>query len=238
MKPLFAALFVVSMAFYAPAARSTAMYLSTASSTFVISGAGVVLGPVITSETETGTGIAVYSGAQSGAGVFPTTLSVAVSGSASQPPNSLATSTYMSGHIFSIDNTHGTGTLVVPFTFSYDWTTAISVGDPLHEFADAGAFFHITGIDNEFLVIGGSSVAEFLLNPRYSTGLSETGGAGSGSISGTIEVPGGVFSEISVITDATGRAIARVPEPSTLWLLGFGLVFGLRWRAHCVTAIN
>lgn len=232
MKQLFAALFIVSMAIYAPAARSTAIYSTTASSTFAISGAGVVLGPIFSSETEIGSGVAAYSGAQSGAGIFPATLSVAVSGSASQPPDSLATSTYMSGHFFSIDNTHGTGTLVVPFTFSYDWTTTTSVTDALHESADAGAFFHITGIDNEFLVIGGVSVAEFLINPHYFTSLGETGGSGSSSITGTIEVPGGVLSEFSVVTDATGKAIARVPEPSTLWLLGLGLALGLLRRPH------
>lgn len=227
MKPLFAALIVVSMTVFSPAAQSTAMYSSTASSSFAVSGAGVMLGPVITSETEIGTGVATFGGAQSGVGVLPATLSVAISGSASQPPNSLATSTYMSGHIIRIDNTHGSGTLIVPFTFSYEWDTDISVTDALHEFAEAGAFFGISGIDNEFLVIGGVSVAEFLLNPHYSTGLGEIGGIGSGSVSGTIEIPGGVFSEISVITDTTGRAIAQVPEPSTLWLLSFGLAFGL-----------
>jgi hypothetical protein len=218
-----------ALLFLPAAAYATAMYSTTASSTFAIAADGVALGPVFTAKTEIGAGVAFFSGAQSVAGVFPATLSVAIAGSAAQPPNSLATSTYMSGHIFSIDNTHGGGTLIVPFTFSYEWDTDIAVTDVLREFAEAGAFFHITGIDNEGLTIEGMSVTEYLVNPRYSTGLGSIGGFGAFTVHGTIEVPDGVYSEFSVITDATGRAFA-VPEPSTLWLLGLGLVAVLQRR--------
>lgn len=207
----------------AQSAWAAAIYTTTASSTFTISAHSVVLGPVPGTVTEFGAGTASFSAVASPSGIFPATKTVGVAGTAPSPV-SFAASTKQAGHIFAIDNTSGAGTIVAPFTFTYSWDVMISAGAPPNEWATAGAFFHITGIDNEILRIGGVSVSEYLHRPSYETILGDTGGVGAVTVTGTIEVPGGVFSAFSVITDTAGTA-ASVPEPASAFLAAGGLAW-------------
>lgn len=205
----------------AQSAWAAAIYTTTASSTFTIAAHAVELGPVPGTKTEFGAGTASFSVVASPTGAFPGTKTVGVTGTAPFPV-SFAESTQRAGHIFAIDNTAGAGTIVAPFTFTYSWDVMISSGAPPNEWAKAGAFFHITGIDNEVLKIGGISVSEYLHQPSYQTILGDTGGVGAVTVTGTIEVPGGVFSAFSVITDTAGTA-ASVPEPASALLAAGGL---------------
>ncbi len=220
-----------SAAFLIAPAWSVATYSTTASSTFDFA-------PGFTAveiNSHIGSGTAMYSGTSSGSGVNPATISIAVSGSASAPPTSSSTSTFMSGHVYRIDN------LMRPrreigFTFTYSWSTTLAVDNPLLEFASSGAFFGISGFESGFDSIdidgdgmgalidpfGGSA---YLFNPAYTTLSAGTGSAGlmSATITGKIIVEADTVGEFSVITDSTGFAGARVPEPGTLALLGLGL---------------
>lgn len=203
----------------APGAFGAAIYSTSVGSSFAIGGpATVVNGPEISPVFTTGNGLATATGIVSGDGVKPATSSLSLTGSAFAPPNSSATSSYMSGHIFRIDNSLGLATIVVSFSFTGLWDVIVSATNPFTEFAMAGAFFHITGIDNEGLRIGGVLVPEFLLNPIYSTAPGPAAGMGMFAVDGTIEVPAGVISVFSVITDTSGSASA-VPEPGSATLI-------------------
>lgn len=205
----------------AQGAWAAAIFTTAASSTFSITADAVVLGVTPGTKTEFGAGSASFSVTASPDGVFPAAKTVGTSGTAPFPV-SFADASQRAGHIFAIDNTSGTGTIIAPFTFTYSWDVLISAGPAPAEWARGGAFFHITGIDNEILKIGGLSVAEYLHHPLYETILGDTGGAGAVTVTGTIEVPGGVFSAFSVITDTAGTA-ASVPEPSTAVLAASAL---------------
>lgn len=211
--------------FPAPAA---AIYSTTVSSTFAIGGAGVVAAPAGASSSTGGTGLATFSGLVSPSGALPAGKLIGVDGTASSAPASFATSTYMAGHLISFDNSAGLVPLLAAFTFSYSWTITVGAGFPATEFASAGAFFHITGIDNETLTIGGLAVAEFLIHPMFSTLLGETGGAGGATVAGSILVPAGAMAVFSVITDTSGVAVAA-PEPATFTLAASFIALAL-WR--------
>jgi hypothetical protein len=216
----------------AAAAHGAAIFSTTVFSEFDIL-AAVTGPPGFGSSTEFGTGSAVFSGTVSGDGVLPATVSSSVSGSASAPPDSLAIATYQAGHFFVIDNSEGLGPIIAPFTFRLVWSVAVSVDNALWELASAGAFFHITGIDNEILTIDGTPVPEFRFHPRVSTELGETGTSGDSTITGTITVPAGVVSAFSVVTGTNGLAGARTPEPASWSLVLGGL--GYAWWRRCAT---
>ena len=217
-------------------APAAALYFTDVSSTFAIGGAGVVAGPAVPSSSTGGTGVASFTGLVSPSGALPASKMIGVGGSAASPPASFATSTYLSGHLISFDNTAGLVPLLAAFTFSYSWTIVVSADFPGAEFATAGAFFHITGIDNETLTIGGLVAPEFLVHPMFSTALGETAGVGGAVVAGSILVPAGEFAVFSVITDTSGLAVSA-PEPATFGLaLLAALVAGTRRFRGSATA--
>jgi hypothetical protein len=226
-------------------AEATVIYSTDVDSVFHIAATGVELGlPFDGSFFVTGNGSAGYAGSATSDGVFPVEKHVGVSGSAFAPPNSFATSTFMSGHIIEIDNLGSpppddTSPIVVPFVFTYSWDIDLSRDFPGLEFASAGAFFHITGIDNEALFIdtvggmpGPGFVPEYLHHIMNTTLFGGTGSSGMVVVTGAIHVPAETLSLFSVITDTTGMAVAVTPEPSSLMLLGLGVcgLVGLRRR--------
>ena len=225
-----------------------AVYSTGASSTFSI-GIGVVeIGSNSISTTEVGTGAAAVFRTISPDGAFPATISVGVAGSASAPPTSFAESIYMGGHVIRIDNSDPMARdISVRFAFTYSWITTISVSNPALEFASSGAFFGISGfepgidsidIDGDGMgaITDSPGTSAWLFNPTFATSLGETGTGGvlSGAIEGVINVAAGEIGTFSVITDATGRAFARVPEPGTLALASLGLVAALVVRRRRV----
>ena len=218
-----------SMAVSAGVIEAAAIYSTTVGSTFGISTGSVALGPSgLTTASMSGAGLAGGGGLVSPAGVRPATKDIGVAGSAPSP-GSAAVSTFMSGHLITIDNSLGLTPIVVPFTFDYFWIVSLSAGPAPDEFASGGGFFHITGIDNEVLTIAGIPVSEYLAHHSYTTALGGTGGSGGALVSGAIFVPAGVLSVFSVITDTTGSAVV-VPEPGTAasLLLAGGLLLGGR----------
>ena len=224
------AVLCASMAISAGMAQAAAIYSTTVGSTFGIATGAVALGPSgLTTVSMVGAGVASGGGVVSPGGVRPATKEIAVVGSAPSP-GSAAVSTYMSGHLITIDNSAGLTPIVAPFTFDYFWIVSLSAGAGPAEFASGGGFFHITGIDNEVLTIAGLPVSEYLAHHSYTTALGGTGGSGGLLVSGSIIVPAGVISVFSVITDTTGTAVV-VPEPGTaaLLLLSSGLLCGRRF---------
>jgi len=194
-------------------APAAAIYTTVVDSTFAMGPGTFVAGPVMTSSTSTGAGSAGFGGTVSPSGVKPATIGSGVTGTTPFAV-SYASSTYQASHLITLDNSSGTSPMMAAFTFSYGWT--VTLGADVHplDFASAGAFFHITGIDNEILTIAGVPAAEFLVHPMYTTAGGGTGGAGGGMITGAITVPAGTISIFSVITDTNGFAIST-PEPST-----------------------
>jgi hypothetical protein len=194
-----------------------AVYTTHVGSTFGIGPIAIVeAGPsgLIPAPFTIGAGTAGGGGIVSPDGVKPATIDSGVTGAAPGPV-SLATSTFIAGHIFRIDNSTGLSPIVAAFTFDYFWDVTLSADTPGVDFASGGGFFHITGIDNEVLTVGGVVVAEYLVHRTFDTAGGGTGGAGTGFITGSITVPAGVISVFSVITDTTGAA-SSVPEPAGL----------------------
>lgn len=220
---------VLLLCFCIPAVWGGAFYSTSATSTFAIGGYTVVVGTDLGHTLEIGTGVATSSGVLTPGGTLPASRTVSSSGSTTAPPNSFASSDYMTGHVFTFDNSAGLTPATIAFAFSYSWAVAIGADTPGLDFASGGAFFHITGIDNETLLIGGVPVAEFLFHPVALTSLGEIGTVGAGLTEGFIVVPAGEISVFSVITDTAGSAASStVPEPSTallglLGLAGIGL---------------
>ncbi len=231
MRSVFAA-WVLAAGLILPNTWGAALYSTSASSTFATAGMAVSVGSDGGFETEIGNAAASFGGTVSPGGTLPATRLVGTSGTASSPPNSLATSTYQSGHVFTIDNTGSLTPLFIAFTFSYSWTIAVGVDDPTGELATGGAFFHITGIDNEELTIGGVPAAEYLFQVNYSTALGQTGGTGGDVVTGGILVPAGEAAAFSVITDTTGSALSNVPEPASWSLAAVGVLSLLFRRFH------
>lgn len=221
---------VVALALAPQWVLAAAVYSSTATSKFTIGGpAGVGPGDGPGGSTFTiGAGVAAAVGVESAAG-SPATVKSTASGSAAAPPLSFATSDFKGGHHINIDRLFRGG-VTVAFTFEFDWSALVTRDIPGLEFASAGAYFAISGIDNESVVLdlnpffdevtdpNGSTRFEF--NPHYSTSLGDSGlFLGAGVVTGFIVVPADTFSIVSVITDASGSAGARVPEPGPLGLL-------------------
>ncbi|MBL8383955.1 MAG: PEP-CTERM sorting domain-containing protein [Burkholderiales bacterium] len=195
-----------------------------------VSGSAVIDSNTGTSATG-GTGVALHlTDLITADGTFASYKRViTISGSASAPPDSHASSNRMTGHLFTIDN-HRTDPVDIPFVFSMAWTVLVSADDPANESASSGAFFSIAGIDTEELFIGGLKVTDF----EHEIGLSTTSGSGGVMsdlmILGTLHLTPGRHM-FSVITDAAGRATAStVPEPATLLLVAFGALAALRRR--------
>ncbi|MEZ5402974.1 MAG: PEP-CTERM sorting domain-containing protein [Bryobacteraceae bacterium] len=207
--------------------QGAAFYITDVSSTFAIGPAAVTLGPTPGSKIEIGTGTAAFSTTSTPDGVKPAGIASSVSGGVTGPA-SFASSVQPSGHLFTIDNSGGTGPVIAPFVFTYSWDIAIGADAPPFEWAEANGFFHITGIDNEILTIGGVPVPEYLDDVHFSTMAMETGGMGSLMVGGEIIVPAGVVSIFSVITDTGGRAGAT-PEPGSFALLAAGSAL-LAWK--------
>lgn len=209
---------------------AAAVYSSTATSKFTI-GAPAFVGPGDGPGGSTftiGAGVAAAAGAESAAG-SPATVTSTASGSAAAPPLSFAKSDFKGGHHINIDRLLDSA-VTVAFTFEFTWSSLVTVDDPVLEFASSGAYFAISGIDNESVVLdlnpyfdevtdpNGSTRFEF--NPHFSTSMGDSGlYSGLGMVTGFIVVPADTFSIVSVITDASGSAGARVPEPSPLGLL-------------------
>lgn len=222
----------------APAAGAV-MFTSTAHSEFHIRGATVVLGAPFGGVFDVGgTGVAGYSGSATISGVLPAVKDMVIGGSAFAPPNSFATATFMAGHIFEIDNTGGPGPdtslLTVPFEFAYSWDIDVARDFPGLEFASAGAFFHITGIDTEALFVDGLGVVpEYLHHVEETTLFGGTGSSGFVVVTGAILVPAESVSVFSVITDASGLAIAQtVPEPGTIAIWSLMAIVGGGWHGR------
>ena len=206
-----------------------AIYTTSVSSTFAIGSGGVAAGPTITFSMSTGAGMAGFGGMVSPGGVLPATISSGVTGT-SPFAVSTATSTYQAGHLITLDNSASATPIMVPFMFSYSWMVTLGAMDPMLDFASAGAFFHITGIDNETLTIGGVPMGEYLVSHRYTTLGGGTGGSGMATVMGAIFVPAATFSVFSVITDTDGVA-SSVPEPSTAVLFAIaGAATVVRFR--------
>jgi hypothetical protein len=203
----------------ATVAPAGAIYTTSVDSTFAIGPGTVSAGPVLTSSFSTGAGFAGFGGSLSPSGAKPAVISSGVTGTAPFAVSS-ASSTYQASHIITLDNSAGLTPMMAAFTFSYGWTVTLSADVDPFDFATAGAFFHITGIDNETLTIAGVPVAEYLVHPVYTTAAGGTGGAGGGMVTGSIIVPSGAISTFSVITDTHGYA-QSVPEPSTAVMLAF-----------------
>lgn len=197
-------------------AQAGAFYTTTASSEFVIGGpVTVVAGPSVPDELEIGAGMAGSGGIVSASGVLPATKSIGTTGIAPFPV-SVAASSFQSGHIITIDNAAGTTPLFLAFTFSYGYSVMLGADGP-GDYATGGAFFHITGIDNETLTIFGVPAAEYLFHPTFDTLLGGTGGMGGAVITGGVSVPAFSVGTFSVVTDTAGYA-ESVPEPGTLFL--------------------
>ena len=235
--PLFRIVALVSLAMVAQSAAATATYGTGASSTFFFGGGGIIVevGSDVGSKFEVGTGSAGYIADVSADGVRPATISEGVAGSASSPPTSFATSTYMAGHVFRIDNSLGLTAITIPFEFSYSWITEISADDPSREFASSGAFFGISGFEGgiDAIDIDGDGfgfltdvpgTSAYLFNPTYATSLGETGSGGilTSGVTGVIKVEAGEIGAFSVITDSTGRAFS-IPEPRSAVLVAIAL---------------
>jgi len=202
---------------------AAAIYSTSVTSDFMIGGATVFKGPEVPVTLFTPGAFSTATGLVSADGILPAIRGIAVAGIAPVSVTS-ATSTYQSSHLIHIDNSTGLAPLLAAFTFGYSWDIVLGVTSSPADRATGGAFFHITGIDNEILIVEGAPVAEFLLNPTYDTLTGSTGGTGTGMIGGGIIVPAGEVSLFSVITDTNGFAIST-PEPATLGLaltaLGF-----------------
>ncbi len=209
---------LATLLFCAPLLPAGAFYSTTVSSEFLIGpGVAVVAGPSLPTITEFGGGAAFAAGVVSPAGVLPATSAIGVSGFAPAPV-SLASSSFQSGHIFTIDNSAGDVPVFLAFTFSYGYDVDLGAATPFQDYAEGGAFFHISGIDNEVLTIAGVPVAEFLFNPTFDTLLGGVGGTGGGFVTGGIAVPAFTVSVFSVITDTAGLAYS-IPEPATAALV-------------------
>jgi PEP-CTERM motif len=232
-------LFVCSLVFgvcgtllTASRAQAGVMYSTVVDSKFSIAAGSVELGmPFGGSSVEIGNGLASFSGLATSflepPATLHATLHAEVLGSAFAPPASFASSTFMSGHVFFIDNLGGLGfdtvEITVPFVFEYSWKIDLAHDFPFSEFASAGAFFDISGIDNEKLIVTGlGEVPRYLHHIMETTLLGGTGSSGTMTITGAIVVPAETLSVFSVITDTTGKAVAVVPEPSSLIVFGLG----------------
>jgi PEP-CTERM motif len=215
-------------------AEAGVMYSTLVDSKFSIAADSIELGmPFGGSSVASGNGIAYYFGSATTSAVSAS-LHVEVSGSAFAPPVSFASSTFMSGHVFTIDNLGGPGLdtseIKVPFVFEYSWDIDLAHDFPGSEFASAGAFFDISGIDNEKLFVTGLGfIPRYLHHIRETTLLGGTGSSGGMKITGEIVVPAETLSKFSVITDTTGLA-AAVPEPSSLIVFGLGALVLLASR--------
>ena len=166
-------------------------------------------------------------------GTLPATTNVAVSGAAHGSfPFSLATSFQPSGHFFTIENP-GTGPLRLTFDFTYNWNAAIGVNHPDREYADADVYLALFGFDPGVasIDIDGDNLGPltdgvdeaWYIDNYFATDLGDTGGAGSGHLTGTIIVEGGQNVTFNVVSDVEGYAEA-IPEPSGLALLMSGLL--------------
>lgn len=213
-------------------AQAAATYSTSVTSSFLIGGpVTVVAGPSIPSVVEIGAGTAGGGGAVSPSGTLPATKDIGVAGIAPFPL-SLASSAYQTGHIITIDNLAGTTALFLAFTFSYGYDITLAADGP-GDYAEAGAFFHITGIDNEALTIFGVPAAEYLFRATFDT-IGGVGGAGGAVITGGISVPAFSVGTFSVVTDTAGLAYA-VPEPGTASLAIPAALVLLAWRRRLVT---
>lgn len=218
-----------------------ATFESAASSAFASAAEGVVIGPGTGgSKAVSGNGVATFAGMVSPDGELPATIVGSVDGSAFAPPLSSATATQMAGHVFTIDQT-GEGGVTVPFSFAIEWSTELAVDDLAHEVAVAGAYFAVSGFDIDTLTIDDTvtlgervfddagKLIRWEFNPVRSTSAGDFGSAaGFALITGTVVVAADTVGMWSVITDVSGFAGARVPEPGALSLVA--LAAGLLTR--------
>ena len=227
---------------FAPNANATAVYSTSASSDFSLTiptfsgGASVTGSVVIGSNTGTaamgGTGVAMHATDS----ITPDGLhasyvrAITIGGSADAPPYSFASSSRMTGHLFTITN-HRTETVEAPFAFFMAWTLLVGADDPALVSASTGAFFSIAGIDTEDLVIAGVgtiSSGAYEKEIGISTDSPPPGVVDDFFIMGHLVLPPGVHM-FSVITDAAGRASSNVvsePGSGILVVLALALALG------------
>jgi hypothetical protein len=222
-------------------ARSTAVYASAAKSTFTLSSIGVVTSIVdhapsdITSSTGAATAL-IDLAISSPDGVHPAMIDSKVSGTAAAPPLSMSMAAAQRGHVFVIDRTDSVG-VTLTFSLAIEWATHLSVDLPGLEFAGGGAYFAISGFEDfiDSITIDPGMPGELVKDGDqwrwdYNPGIEHFGPGSTESIgatvvTGTITVLADQVGQFSVITDAAGRAGARVlPEPPMVALLTLALV--------------
>jgi len=187
-------------------------------------------GLIITSEshppTAFTTDVEIGTGTNSGIAVptpsdFPIVSTIMTTGSASAPPTSASELIWMGGNFVRLTNTTE-GLLTATFTHLAEWDLTATRTLPASEFAEAGAFFHITDADDtESFLVDGVLASEYLLNPTISTILGDATEIDSALVSITVIVGPGEHA-FSVIHDSRGFAGARqtaVPEPASASLV-------------------
>ncbi len=214
---------VAALALQAGLGRAAAVYVTTVSPTFGVQAASgdVVVGSHFGTLVAVGPGASAHDLGVSSAGfIKPAKILATVDGSA-------------------------VASVIVPFRFGFTWDSAVRVVEPSLGFVSSGAHFGTSGfkpgidatdvdadVDDFGLPTGAMTGPDsgFLFNPGNATSLSEAESLDSRVVTGFIIVAAGEVGAFSVITDASGRAFARVSEPASIGIAGLGLMAVLMQR--------
>jgi hypothetical protein len=161
----------------------------------------------------------------------PTTLSSSVSGFADAPGFSSSDGVYLNGAIIRLENTDVNPRLAT-FRLEMEWTLSALTVNPLIGFSGANAFFNVTGIDDEVLLVDGIVAAEYLLEPGVNSAMMLPPIMGEETVSLGVLVAPESTAVFSLITDASGFGFVAAPEPASLLFLVAVAPIILRRRKH------
>jgi len=151
-----------------------------------------------------------------------------VSGMAAPPGFSQSLSAYVTTSILTIDNTTGGAEVTVSLELAYDYTLEVSADDFAHEDALAIVDFHVTDFDSGADIFDPLDIFDLSTEPlfldTFIDGSSTFTSIFGSSTTFDITVAAGDLINILTTTDAIGIATTVVPEPSTIFLLGSGLL--------------